>query len=468
VLWTCVFLPDLCLQALGRADAREVAFAVSTRSLRPDLIACSSAAQRMGVAPGMSVAAALACAPGLDVRPRDEQREARALHGLALWACQFTPTVSLAFPHGVLLEVEASLAWLGGFRSLLGRLARELRELGWDALLASAPAPSAALLLARAGLQVHTRDPARAAKHLGALPLAFLTCAREALPTFATLGIAHIEDLLALPAEGVARRFGQPLLDEIRRARDELPDPVAPFEPPERYANRIELPVPVAETEPVLFALKRLLRELEGFLRARGSGVTRLRLALEHEEVAPTELRFGLAATRDAEHILRVLRERLAREALPDRVEAIALESVEIVPLQPAEADLFPGAAQVEEARVQLFERLRARLGEDALRMVRTHSDHRPECAWRWSDGAPAETQPLPAVRPLWLLARPRPLPEGPARLALAAGPERIEAGWWDGADIGRDYFVGRSERGEQWWLYRDREGRWFVHGVFG
>jgi protein ImuB len=72
-------------------------------------------------------------------------------------------------------------------------------------------------------------------------------------------------------------------------------------------------------------------------------------------------------------------------------------------------------------------------------------------------------------VRPLWLLHEPYALPTGPAgaSLQLESGPERIESGWWDGHDVGRDYFVGRNERGEALWLYRDREGGWFVHGVF-
>ena len=71
--------------------------------------------------------------------------------------------------------------------------------------------------------------------------------------------------------------------------------------------------------------------------------------------------------------------------------------------------------------------------------------------------------------RPLWLLAAPRPLGTDPAaaELKLVSGPERIETGWWDGAEVGRDYFVGRSARGEALWLYRERGGAWFVHGVF-
>jgi hypothetical protein len=54
----------------------------------------------------------------------------------------------------------------------------------------------------------------------------------------------------------------------------------------------------------------------------------------------------------------------------------------------------------------------------------------------------------------------------------LRDGPERIESGWWDGADVRRDYFVAENPRGEVMWIYRDHrygidDGEWFLHGVF-
>ena len=78
----------------------------------------------------------------------------------------------------------------------------------------------------------------------------------------------------------------------------------------------------------------------------------------------------------------------------------------------------------------------------------------------------PRSSSPL---RPLWLFAEPRPLGAEPAssELKLLSGPERIEAGWWDGNEVGRDYFVGRDAQGAEVWLYRDRGGQWFVQGVF-
>ena len=46
---------------------------------------------------------------------------------------------------------------------------------------------------------------------------------------------------------------------------------------------------------------------------------------------------------------------------------------------------------------------------------------------------------------------------------------ERIEGGWWDGGEVGRDYFVARSQQGERLWVFRELGGRrrWFLQGWF-
>jgi protein ImuB len=299
-------------------------------------------------------------------------------------------------------------------------------------------------------------------------------------------------ELSALPREGVARRFGQALLDEIDRALGTLPDPRSLFVPPERYHGQLELPAPVDEVESLLFGIKRLAGELAGFLHGRGAGVTRLRCDLVHEDVAPTSIVVGLTATRQFEHIMNVLRERLARETLPDRVEAIRIVSEEIAPLGAKEGDFFPVSRKDGEAEAQWIERLRARLGDDAVCSLELRADHRPELSSGQTELAAdskarhserseesaasrraADFSSLPGtifpIRPLWLLASPWLLGVDPAaaEIRLVSGPERIETGWWDGKEIGRDYFVGRNARGEALWLYRERGGEWFLHGVF-
>jgi protein ImuB len=82
---------------------------------------------------------------------------------------------------------------------------------------------------------------------------------------------------------------------------------------------------------------------------------------------------------------------------------------------------------------------------------------------------------PVNATRPTWLLHRPQRLitenghPSFQGRLDLRAGPERIEAGWWDGEEVCRDYYMATNPRGESYWIFREHRDSqsWYVHGVF-
>jgi protein ImuB len=473
MLWTCLHFPDLPLGVFARGETRERATVVSSLSHRPDVVAANDTAKRRGIAPGLSVAAALALDAELSIHLRDERAEAAALESIALWAGQWTPTISIDPPACVLAEISGCLNYFGGFDRLRQQIDSGLAELGFSAVVATAPTALAASLFARAGQAIAIEQGDDLARRLATLPVALLDHAHAALDMLSGIGAHTLGDVLALPRDGVARRFGQGLLDDIDRARGTLPDARPLFVAPERYQGQIELPSPVEETEALLFAAKRLVTELAGFLQGRGAGVTRLRCDLVHEDERPTSIVLGLAATRRIEHIMHVLRERLARERLPDRVEAIRLVSEEIAPLAAKDGDFFAAANKDSEAGAQLIERLRARLGEDAVHALALHADHRPELAGGQTTVI-GRSMTMPATNnrglsPIWLIAEPRPLGADPAAtsLQLLSGPERIETGWWDGADIGRDYFVGRGTRGEELWLYRDRGGEWFVHGVF-
>ena len=476
-LWICLHFPDLPLSVFARGDAFARPAVVSSASNRPDVVAANGAARKRGIVPGLSIAAALALDAEILIHLRDERAESHALKSIALWAVQWTPTISIEPPACVLLEVSGALHYFGGLARLMGLIDSGLAAMGFASILAVAPTPGAASLFARSGEAIATQHKGDRDLRLAAIPVTLLDSARAVLDTLAGVGVRTLGDVRALPRDGVARRFGQGLLDEIDRARGELPDPRPLFTVPERYHGQIELPSPVEETEALLFAVRRLVVELAGFLNGRGVGVSRLRCDLVHDDAPPTSVVLGLACTRQIEHIMNVLRERFSREQLPDRVEAIRLVSEEIAPLAAKEGDFFPGAGKDGEAGARLIERLRARLGEEAVHVLACQADHRPERAW---SEAPVLSSTMSSrkndvnvsvspSRPFWLLSVARPLGVDPAaaQLKLKSGPERIETGWWDGDDVGRDYFVGCTARGEELWLYRDRKGEWFVHGVF-
>jgi protein ImuB len=50
----------------------------------------------------------------------------------------------------------------------------------------------------------------------------------------------------------------------------------------------------------------------------------------------------------------------------------------------------------------------------------------------------------------------------------VAAGPWRLEEGWWTGEPADRDYWDVELEGGGLYRLYRDRvAGEWFADGIY-
>jgi protein ImuB len=388
--------------------------------------------------------------------------EQEALAAIAAWACQFTPRVSLEPPQALLMEVEGSLRYFGGRWKFLAQLRAGLPRLGFEARIAEAPAARAALWQARGG-----------GSRLEALPVAVTGFVPQDLELCRNLGIRTVGGLLRLPRDGVARRFGQGVLEQIDQALGKVPEPREFFLPPARFTARLALPAPVVQAENALFAARRLLRQMEGFLAARHAGVRDFSLHLLHEELPATEVKVGLAACgRGAEHFARLLRERLGALVLKAPVEAIRLEAAEPELLPEKNGSLLHDARAGGEEWLRLVERLQSRLGSDAVHGLDTHPDHRPEHAWvpvRPGKEIVSGKEQQKGPRPLWLLDPPRRLAEG--EFSLLAGPERIESGWWDGAEAQRDYFIARTREASLAWIYRQRgaePGRsWFLHGFF-
>jgi len=374
-----------------------------------------------------------------------------ALAPIAAWACQFTPRVSLEPPQELLLEVQGSLRLFGGFKSLRKKLQAGLGELGFGFNLAAAPTALAALWLARGEGEA-----------LEALPV---EVARFDSEFFRSIGITTLGALLKLPREGLGQRCGAGVLEALDRALGVAPEPRAFFAPPPRFDARLELPAQVAHAEGLLFGARRLLAQLEGLLAARHEGIRGYRLILLHESESTT-VEIGMAsATRDAERLAQVLRERLGRMVLARPVEAIRLEAQGFTPLHGTSGSMFGDPAGEAEDWACLVERLRARLGHAAVCGLAAQPDHRPEHAWRRVEPGewdPREA-PAPGPRPLWLMAATRLIEN---RFVLLAGPERIESGWWDGDEAKRDYFVARLPDASLAWIYREA-GEWYLHGVF-
>jgi len=515
MLWTCLLLPSLSRDVFARASAAGDAttpFVVTSGGHHPRVVAANAPARAAGIRRDQLISAALALAPEVVMRERDVAAEQAALADIATLLLAFTPNASLAPPSAVLAEIAASVRLFGGLPPLLEQMLRQVRSRGYDATLALAPTPTAALLLARANRVAHVLERDALPAALAPLPLALLDFDAATLATLQAAGVTTFGAAQALPRAGLARRFDQRVVDTLDRALGHAADPRERWVAPLRFERRLPLPAPVDSVEALGFGVNRLVDDLAGWLLARGLGAVRMSLTLVHERylrergMPPTTATFALGApARTPAHLHAVLRERLARVALPAPVEAIVLSSDETAPLASRNLGLLPEDA-ADAVVVPLVERLRSRLGDHAVATLAMRAEHRPEQAASEvpvlsrsasfahsgtgsrapraranktpasprADAAQHPPAPAAAPRPLWLLDMARPL-GGVVEAkpwVLRDGPERIESGWWDGRDCRRDYFVAETADGEMAWIYRDHrygtdDGEWFMHGLF-
>jgi len=481
MLWLALQLPHLALDRLLRSgEAYRDPLAIADDH---QIVEHNRSAARAGVERGMAVSTAQALCGPLRILLRDPAGERAALESLAAWAGQFTPLVTLQPPRGLLLEVGASRRLFGGEAALRTELLEGVERLGYRSRAATAPTPLGAWLLLRAGRTLHCTESAELHAALAALPLSVLEISGSTLTALHGFGLRRIADLNAISRASLARRVGPELLHYLDRAFGRIPDPRPPFAPPERFRSHLPLPAEVAQREALSFPLRRLLQELSGFLRGRGAGVQEVTLHLGHPGRPATPLTAGLVRPgRDSDHLFALLRERLEQSPLPAPVDALTLCADRLHRLPPDAAALFAEKRESGAAWQPLVERLHARLGDGAVQWLHLQSDHRPERAFRLTAEPPDNRQQAlnRAYRqsagplPLALLETPEPLPlragrpwrEGPLR--LLGERVRIEAGWWEGCDTGRDYFIALHPSGARLWIFRRHPDRqWFLHGLF-
>jgi protein ImuB len=396
--------------------------------------------------------------------------ERAAMDRLAAWAYQWTSLVSYRLPEGPLLwlELGASRTLFGGHASLLAKLEAELTQLGYSHACALAPSPTGAALLTQVEQQrcVITRSQLRS--RLERLPLSLLALPEVVLTGLHSAGLRRIDQLLALPAAAIARRFGPETNLYLRRLCGAVSDPRPAWRLPATYRARFEFGSEVRDTTALLFPLRRLLLEFQGYLRGRDCAVLRFTLEFEHYRQPASIVTIGMSApTRDAAQFLLLARERLQALVLPAPVSALALQALEFTAASVVQADFFGSDAQQLQQLQLLLDRLQTRLGVEQVRGLQAEADYRPERAWRLvaPQQATAAAGVVAVARPCTLLQNPRPI-EPPAR--LLSGPERIESGWWDGGDATRDYYVARAEDGARLWVFHDlAAGVWYLQGLW-
>ena len=499
-LWLALVFPQLALEVRFGQQPDLASVLVSESKGRSVVHSVSTLAQTQGVKLGMPVNAAYALSPGLKVYPFDAHAENNRLQQLAVWAEQFTSRVSIQAPRALLLEVRGSIKLFGGLPELQAQMSRQLQQ-QWQHSFVSAitPTPMASLLLARSGYSdvILRKNALRSV--LGRLSVNHLPIGLKKKQQLRRTGIRLLKDVFRLPKEALARRFGASLTNYLNRTLGLIPDPLDFFASKEHFKTFYEFPLEIHKTDLVLNIAEQLLEQLALFLRERDICINQCEFRLHHDKQSVTTVIVGVRqASRDPQHLLSLLREQLERLALKASIKGLTLAAHDFLPFVPQDASLFglfPDIPSDQQASTtnsnidHLLEQLQARLGRDAIKKIHSVNDHRPEYAYCFNNTAKKQTDTVSQQRPFWLLPKPQPLPQKDNRpwlngpVSLLKGPERIEAGWWSGHDVRRDYYIAIDNRGSHLWIYRERkqpastqpastqhtprQHQWYLHGIF-
>jgi protein ImuB len=496
----CVWFPKWPLQRLRTArpelSRSEVAL-YAGENQRPVLTVCSTKSQRLGLRPGQPLAEAKALLPGVVFLPADPGADRSALVQLALDCQRFTPLVGLEtgdHPESLFGEVSGCTHLWDGEQRFLQSVRSYWHGRGYQVQLALACSMGAAWGLAHASIN-SVVPPGDEATALAGLPVAALRLPPEALEPLEALGLGTIGDVLKLPRETLASRFGEILPERLDQALGLLSETLACERLREPLSVVREWETPIEDRFALALLCRQMLRgllneagrigmglqELEGELRTQGDSVR-----IEVRLVEPT---------RDDQHLAQLVDLHLERRTWSGGVVAVRWAALRLGRPVQAQGSWFGDDTEARMSRAfnNLVDRLSSRLEARAVLRAEVIPDAQPEHVVRlvpWTNSPPPKLDSftLPPEqsrgRPFRLLGNPRPIdvfsavPDGPPvrmvwegrdrQVARSWGPERIATGWWRTQDVERDYYRAEWENGTQVWVYRDqRSGRWFLHGFF-
>lgn len=487
MLWLAVAFPDLGLAVHTRAQppgapTRPLALVREGR-----VLAVNAKAADAGVAPGQRTATAVALCPPLRFLEQRAAEEERLLRQLAEACVAVTPTVVLASPTTLLLEIGGCLQLFQGQAGLLKQLRRALRSFGVEAVLAQAPTPKAALALVNSHLGLASLQLPAPVTLQTVLPL-LRQVTVTALPwepalqqKLVTLQLATLGELLALPRAALSKRLGVAATRYLAQLLGELPDPQQAITVAEDFQATLFFLDGISHVDGLRFPLKRLLEDFCQFLRQRQWSCARFSWRFAHQDKSRQQL--VIASARGEPQVARLMalsELKLEHFRISAPVEAVTLVATEFQPQADTRLSLLPGPGQEDEAALALLDRLRARLGEDACQLLGSGNALRPEHEQHLrrdsaGRGALSDEEQVTALRPFWLFPEPRAVRVSEGRLwwegafTLLTRPERIVLPWWDEDGDTRDYYLARHDNGAHYWLYFSRtQQAWFCHGLFG
>jgi protein ImuB len=477
---------------------------------------CGPEANRQGLHIGQPLAEAKALLPRAVFLADDVDADRAALAQLALDCQRFSPLVGLEEgpnPQSLLADATGCTDLWHGEERFLEAVCDYWRGRGYHVQLALACSIGSAWALAHTAA-ISLVPPGGEEAALAGLSVALLRLPPEVLDRLDALGLWTIGDVLRLPRESLASRFGAILPERLDQVLGLLPETLICERLNEPLKVRREWETPIDDRLTLTYLCRQMLHELLALVNRYGMGLHELAGELQTEtetetktetktETGPVPIEIRLVEpTQDESHLAQLVELQLERQTWTGGVIAIEWTARRLGRLQQAQGRLFDdddAGTKTSRSFNTLVDRLTSRLEAKSVLRAEFHPDAQPEYAARlvpWTSAdLPASTSASASDRfrfppeqsrgrPCRLLGVPRPIevasliPDGPPlcmvwegqayMVVRSWGPERIATGWWRSQDIERDYYRAEWEGGTQVWVYCDRrDGRWFLHGFF-
>lgn len=490
---------------------RRAAAIIRTISQRRVVVDASDLAIRHGVKLGMTAAEARALHGRLFCFDDEPALDRRALEALGRWLTRFTPIVSCAWAEDDDADYPPAALWLdltgcerlfGGVSRIVESIESALRRFNISASIAVAPTVGGAWAFASTARRSPTIVEAdQLLRAIQPLPIRALRLNDGVLRRLRDVGLTSVGEVMALPRASLPARFGSLLSKRLDQLTGELPEPLAAlvYDPPVTASHRFDAPIDSPEQITIVFA--QLLDAILPDLARRGHGVRSMRLTLTPDRGwGRSIVRHEIDLSRPHRHrktLLELIGRRIERIDCEHGFVAFQLDVPIHERVTETQANFCEGPSDAERMEFELLlQRLRGRLGDEAVIRPQLVESYLPERAWRpasdaestQAGAAHADSRPLtlfPTPAEIAVVSEPsndrtgRPRQftwrGGVHRLAHVIGPERIGGEWWRGHRHTRDYFDVVDEAGLRFWIFRVLHAqspghivaRWFLHGRF-
>lgn len=532
----CLWLPNWAIQRAIRIrpelKGRPVALVVSCPR-GGEVAACCRSAVEQGVRPGMPVVEAQSLVRELAIAAYDAAAERRALVKCAEACERFSPRVAIeeeTEPESLLLDIS-NLEHLWGTETRLVETVRkfftrrsyevqigiaETVGAAWAAAhfaserAGSSSSPPQARNLQNDKSKSQTAEAANGNSHFSIFdfPTQSLRIPEDIALTLRDLGLETVGQLMTLPRDGLATRFGEELLRRLDQLTGAGRAVLEPRRAPAAFEVGLALEEPTGDRHLLMHVLQQLVDRLAQQLAARDQGTVLLMCSLRCVDGSLVRLRVGLLQpSACAQQLLELIELHLESLTLKSEVDRIDLQVAVAGRLGERQGELFTDRWTADPHQLAvLVNRLSSRLGYDRVLQAQLRASAVPErtvsfvpmaqyserklrtttmCKLKDAQRQGSSQNDLPPPpRPVLLYPTPQAMkvvciaPDGPPQavwlgkrrdsIVSCVGPERIESLWWRGPTVRRDYYRIATESGHHLWMFRRLNDRqWFVHGVF-